>query len=117
MVSRSVRHKTAPKRRPHGNERSGKRHQQEQAHPDVSSACVLEVLDRALMTLGRRPRRERPEIPPAAGVRILLSRVKTVLARLQFANHDRALWSGPLRDLENAIGRQQVKLATKILAE
>ena len=55
------------------------------------SAVTLEILHRSLMLLGRRPRLEGAEVPALAGLRILLARVQTILACLQFPNHGKVL--------------------------
>lgn len=48
---------------------------------------ALEVLHRALMGLGLLHTWKGAQIAALAGLCILLARVQTVLARLQFANH------------------------------
>jgi DNA-binding response OmpR family regulator len=47
----------------------------------------LEILHRALVLLRRRASGERAEIPPPAGLRILLARVEPVLAGSKLADH------------------------------
>src|SRR5262249_58219867 len=55
--------------------------------PRHDLAVTLDVLDGTLVLLGRVATAERPEVLALAGLRILLLRVETVLARLQLANH------------------------------
>src|SRR5690349_6789253 len=60
------------------------------AAPSCSRASVvLEVLDGALVLLGLRARRERPEIAALAGARVELARVQAIGTRFQPANHQR----------------------------
>jgi hypothetical protein len=47
---------------------------------------VLEILHRALVRLGSFARVERAQIPPLAGLRILLTRIQAILSRLQFCH-------------------------------
>src|SRR5205814_9256586 len=53
---------------------------------------VLDELDRPLMFLGGRARRESAEIATFSGPRIVVARVQAVLPRFQFANHCWLLW-------------------------
>jgi hypothetical protein len=48
----------------------------------------LEVLHVTLMLFGSRARLERTEIAALAGTRILLSRIQTVFAGLELADHE-----------------------------
>src|SRR5262249_27732794 len=53
-----------------------------------ASAVALEELHRALVLLGRLTARERAEIAPLAGARILLARIEPVLTGFELADHD-----------------------------
>src|SRR5215831_18583884 len=50
-------------------------------------SAVLEVLDSALVPLGRRPRREGAEVSPPSRPRVLLARVESVLSRGELPDH------------------------------
>src|SRR5262249_4253296 len=50
-------------------------------------SAVLEVLDSALVPLGRRPRREGAEGSPPSRARVLLARVESVLSRGELPDH------------------------------
>jgi len=52
---------------------------------------MLEILNRSLMRFRSMSRGKRSKIPSLPGFRVLLARVQTVLARLEFSNHGRIL--------------------------
>src|SRR5262245_60326263 len=64
----------------------------------AASSSPLEVLDRALVPLGRGEAAERAEVPAAAGPRIALARIEPVLPRLQLADHAQAPFKARRRD-------------------
>ena len=67
----------------------------------VAVLVALEELDCALVLFGGRAAAESAEVPPAAGLRILLARVEPVLPGFQFPDH----WFGPL--CERLSGRRR----------
>jgi hypothetical protein len=66
---------------------------------------VLEELHGPFVPFGAFSTRKSPEIPPLAALSIDLTRVKAVLARLQFANHDNLLG----RSSTHPLGRNRLR--------
>src|SRR5262245_44416849 len=68
-----------------------------------TGSLPLEELNGAFVAFGGGPRRERAEIPPTAGLRVLLARIQAVLAGRQLPDHavassiDRMCRSPPVR--------------------
>src|SRR5262245_27352221 len=92
------------------------------ACPPVRCAlpAALEVLHGPLVLLGRRARRERPEIAAPAGLRILLARIEAVPSGRKLANHrqpPRPLSRGrPREDRRSAVTAHQRRTASQAAA-
>jgi hypothetical protein len=73
------------------------------------SMSVLEELYCAFVFFGFIPSAERAQVPALAGLRIKLSRIEPVQARLEFANHGNspATWTVKLRR-SRLVSRSQV---------
>jgi hypothetical protein len=56
-----------------------------------SSSMPLEILDLAFVLFGSFLRVERAKVATLAGLRILLTRIKSILSGFQFSDHDELL--------------------------